>query len=156
MSPPITMPNSEGDIRSDLSTKAAIRWAWFFWVVLLVLPFLLLQLLVWHLLVTGEIARSNTDSNEWFVAALAYLVLIVPGSFFWRGYLFRDYWLNRPVTPRKYLVATIAVGLALGLGGTISMVGCLVTGSFMPNLIPALVALLLFALHWPRRRAING
>lgn len=149
----LPMPNSGMPSRSSLSVPAALRWAWFSWAVLLAVPFLLLQWLIWHL-AAGDASRSSADTEKWFVAAMAYFILILPGSFFWRGHLFKDYWLGRPVAPGRYVLATITVGFALALGGIFSLIGCLVTGSFMPNLIPALLALVLFALHWPTGRAM--
>jgi hypothetical protein len=148
-----TMPNSGMPSASTLSVKTALRLAWLFWAVLLLIPFLFLQWLIWRL-ATGQVIRPHADAAKWFVAAMGYLVLIMPGSFFWRGHLFKDYWLGRPVTPHKYIVATISVGLALALGGIFSLTACLETGSFMPNLIPALLSLVLFALHWPTGRAM--
>ena len=149
----ITSPNRGLPSRTPLSVKAALRVSWLFWALLLVIPFLFLQWLIWRL-ATGQVIRPHADAAKWFGAAMGYLVLIVPGSFFWRGHLFKDYWLGRPVTPNKYIVATISVGLALAFGGIFSLIGCLVTGSFMPNLIPALLSLALFALHWPTGRAM--
>ncbi len=149
----LAIPTSGRPSESELVLPRALRRAWLFGGVLLVIPFLFLQWLIWHL-TTSEGVRSSADSTKWFIAAMGYLLLVLPGSFFWRGHLFRDYWRGRPVAPHKYILATITVGLALAAGGIFSMIGCLVTRSFMPNLIPALIALLLFALHWPTGRAM--
>ena len=149
----VITPNGPMPSRSTLSVPKALRRAWLWWVILLAGPFLLLQWLIWRL-ATGDVGHSHADAQKWFVAAMAYLLLVLPVSFFWRGRLFKDYWLGRPVEPRRYIFATIAVGLAMALGGIFSLIGCYMTGSFMPNLIPALLALLLFALHWPTGRAM--
>ncbi|MGD0539987.1 MAG: hypothetical protein ABSB33_00580 [Tepidisphaeraceae bacterium] len=149
----IPTPNRGTPSQSTSSVKLALLWAWLCWAILLVIPFLLLQWVIWRLH-TVEVARPHADAAKWFVAAMAYLLVILPGSFFWRGHLFKNYWLGRPVAPHKYVVATISIGLALALGGVFSLIGCLVTHSLMPNLIPALLSLLLFAIHWPTGRAM--
>ncbi len=136
-----------------LSVKTALKLAWLCWGALLAGPFLFLQWLIWYV-TAGDPSRFHADTDKWFVAAMAYLIIILPGSFFWRGHLFKDYWLGRPVAPRKYILATVSVGLALAIGGIFSLIGCLVTGSFMPNLIPGLLALILYTLHWPTGRAM--
>jgi len=146
-------PNDPGQGQPTLSVPTALRWAWFWWAILLAAPFLFLQWLIWRF-ARGEVGQSHADAEKWFVAAIAYFVLVLPASFFWRRRLFKDYWLGRPVEPRRYIIATISVGLAIAVGGTFSLIGCFVTGSLMPNLIPALLALLLFVLHWPTGRAM--
>jgi hypothetical protein len=137
----------------ELSVPKALRSAWVSWLVLLAIPFLVLQWLVWRLGISDQ-ATPAFDPKHWFFASMAYLAVILPASFFWRGYLFREYWNGRPVTPRKYVLATVTVGIALAIGGVFALIGCFFSGSFMPNLIPALMALLLFAIHWPTGRAM--
>ena len=139
--------------RPTLSVQTALKLAWLCWGVLLVGPFLFFQWLIWYV-ASGNPGRFHADTEKWFLGAMIYLIIVLPGSFFWRGHLFRDYWLGHPVPPGKYVFATISVGLALALGGVLSLTGCLVTGSFMPNLIPGLLSLLLFALHWPTGQAM--
>jgi hypothetical protein len=148
-----TMPHDGNQPRSTLSVQTALKLAWLCWAILLAGPFLLLQVLIWYM-AAGDPSRFHANTETWFVAAMAYLVIIVPGLFFWRGHLFKDYWIGRPVAPTKYIFATISVGLALALGGILSLIGCLVTDSFLPNLIPGLLALVLFVLHWPTGRAM--
>lgn len=139
--------------RSALAVAAALRWAWICWGILLLIPFLFLQWIIWHL-PTVEVARPGVSSEPWFIGAMIYLICILPVMFFWRGRLFKHYWLGRPVAPARYIVATATVGLAMALGGIISLIGCLASGSLMPNLLPAIFALLLFGLHWPTGRAM--
>jgi len=149
----IAIPTSRRRTEYDLAVPKALHRAWICWAILLAVPFLFLQWVIWRL-GTEETAGATAQSGKWFAAAMIYLVIVLPGSFFWRGHLFHDYWQGRPVPPHKYILAIISVGAALAVGGIFSMVGCLVTRSFMPNLIPALMALLLFAMHWPTGRAM--
>jgi hypothetical protein len=147
------LSNRPHDSRSGLSVQTALKMAWLCWLVLLAVPFLLLQALIWYIHV-GDVSRYHSETNGWFLAAMICLLAVVPGSLFLRGHLFRDYWMGHPVTPRRYLVATISVGVALAACGVVSLLGCLITDSFMPNLIPGLLALVMFALHWPTGRAM--
>ena len=66
-----------------------------------------------------------------------------------RSHLFRPYWAGRTVSPRAYLKGTIILWLSLELGGILSMAGCSITHSLLPNLLPAMAAFILFALLWP-------
>ena len=148
-----TLSNEGNTARHPLTIKTALKLAWVSWLVLLAVPFLLLQALIWYIHV-GDVGRYHAETNGWFIAAMVCLIAVVPGSLFLRGHLFRDYWMGHPITPRKYLVATILVCAALAACGIVSLVGCLVTDSFMPNLIPGLLALLMFAMHWPTGSAM--
>jgi hypothetical protein len=139
--------------RHPLSVTKALHRAWFWWILLLAIPFLFLQWVIWTF-ATGKVNHAASNSGEWFLAAMVYLLAFAPGAFFLRARLFKDYWKGHPVQPRRYVMATIIVGLALAIGGVFSLVGCIKTGSLMPNLLPALLALVLFALHWPTGRAM--
>jgi hypothetical protein len=152
----MTQINSSGQgshFGTGLTAPVALRRAWACWGVLLAVPFVLFVWMVWHL-ANGAAGVSHAGAVRWFVMASAYLVVVVPGSMFWRGHLFRDYWLGRPVAPGKYVSATVSVGVALAAGGIFSLAGCWMTGMFMPNLIPAALALLIYAIHWPTGRAM--
>ena len=152
--PTTTLPPGDNPRTTRLSPRAALRLAWLGWGILLAGPFLLLQVLVWYV-PASEMSRLYAPTTFWFLAAMAYLIVVVPALFFVRGHLFRDYWMGRPVPPRNYVIATIVMGAALALGGIISLIGCMVTASFMPNLIPGFIALLLFLMHWPTGSAMT-
>lgn len=148
-----TLSPDDGRGRDRLSVQSALRWAWLSWLVLLAIPFLFLQGLIWCIRI-ADLSRFHASSNDWFVAAMVCLLGVVPGSLFLRSHLFKDYWRGHPVTPKRYLIATISVGAALAACGMVSLVGCLATDSFMPNLVPGALALLMFALHWPTGSAM--
>ncbi|HUB24758.1 MAG TPA: hypothetical protein VL992_04960 [Tepidisphaeraceae bacterium] len=139
-----------------LTPLTALKLAWICWGVLLIAPYTLLLFLIYFVQAGGaaRFAWVCNDTTTWFVALMAYLAIIVPGSFFLRGHLLKDYWLGRPVPPKNYVLATIAGGAALAVGGILSLIGCLLTGSFVPNLIPGALALFLFLIHLPTGRAM--
>ncbi len=149
----VTLPDVRHRWPSTISVKTALKLAWLFWGLLLAVPFFFLQWLIWQV-TTGDTSRFHSNDEKWFIISMGYLLVVLPGLFFLRGHLFRDYWLGRPVPPSKYVLATILIGVALATGGIISLIGCLVTDAFMPNLIPGLLSLLLFVLHWPTGRAM--
>jgi hypothetical protein len=148
-----TLHHRQTDSRSTLEPSTALRWSWVIWGTLLLIPFAFLLYLLWTMS-TGEPRRIDPNQELWFSGAMAYLVAVLPSCFFWRGHLFKEYWQGRPVSPAKYILATVTVGLALAAGGIFALVGCVATNAFMPNLIPAGLSLLLFVLHWPTGRAM--
>jgi hypothetical protein len=139
--------------RPTLSAPKALKIAWLCWSVLLLLPFTLVLWTLWNLHVRNTPLLS-ADADRWFVAAAAYLVAAATAAFFWRDHSFKGYSQGKRVEPGKYLVGTIGIGLALSTSGIFSLVGCIVTGAMVPNLIPALMALLVFVLLWPTGHAM--
>ena len=148
-----TIPGGHAPRHHELTVKAALKWAWVVWAGLLAAPFLFLQVAIWYIESYGT-PNMHANTQGWFVGAMAYLALVLPAAFFWRKHFFREYWLGRPVAPRNYIAATVAVGAALAIGGIVSLIGCLVTDAFVPNIIPGFLALVLFLLHWPTGQAM--
>ena len=46
--------------------------------------------------------------------------------------------------------------LTIEVGGVMALLGCLVSGSLLPNLLPAMVAFMLFTPFWPSGRAMTN
>ena len=145
--------NHVQESRSVLSARLALRLAWVCWVVLLVIPFLTFLYIVFSLS-GAPAARSFIQTDHWFLAASIYLLMAGPLSFFWRGHVWQAYWAGKPVTPGKYLFGMMSIWLALEFGGLLSLVGCIVDHSLLPNLLPALVAFMFFVTLWPSGRAM--
>jgi len=137
----------------QLSVHTAIRLAWVTWIALLVVPFFLFLSVVWTL-TNHESARVATQQPSWFLASSAYLLVVVPASFFWRSRLFKCYWSGHPIPPAKYLYGMLAIWAALEFGGIISLLGCFVDRSLLPNLLPALIAFMFFVTLWPSGRSM--
>lgn len=136
-----------------LSVGTALRLAWATWVILLVLPFLLFLGVVWTLMF-HESAAVRVEQHSWFLASSAYLLVVAPASFFWRGRLFKTYWSGHPIPPAKYLHGMLAIWSALEFGGIIALLGCFVERSLLPNLLPALIAFMFFVTLWPSGKAM--
>jgi len=71
---------------------------------------------------------------------MAYLAVAVPAAFFWRSREFKGYWEGKCVSPNRYLRGMLILWLTIEVGGVVALVGCFVSGSLLPNLLPAMVA----------------
>ena len=78
----------------------------------------------------------------------------VPAAIFWRSHVFQSYWKGVAVGPSAYLRGMFTLWFALEVGGILSLVGCIVSHTFMPGLIPAATAFVLFTPLWPSGRAM--
>ncbi|MGD0138607.1 MAG: hypothetical protein ABSD28_06990 [Tepidisphaeraceae bacterium] len=137
----------------SLSVRTALRLAWATWTILLIVPFLLFLGVVWTL-TFHEATRLHPETHRWFLASSGYLLVVVPASFFWRGRIFKSYWSGQPIAPAKYLYGMLATWTALEFGGIISLLGCFVDQSLLPNLLPALLAFMFYATLWPSGRSM--
>ena len=140
----------------ELTAEVALRIAWISWLTMLAVPFVLFIVAVWTTQVMGDgFARPlAAESRTWFYVAVAYLVTAVPISFFFRSHVFKAYWTGECVSPRNYLRGMLAMWLTIEVGGIIALLGCITTQSLLPNLMPALVAFMLFIPLWPSGRAM--
>ena len=139
--------------RAEWTPQMALRYAWYVYLTLLVIPFLLFLYVVWSGDRSAEVPGREL-ANRWFIGTVAYMVLVVPASFFLRSRYFQGYWTGDCVSPRNYFKGMLVVWLALEIGGLLSLAGCLVTRSFAPCILPALVGFMMFAALWPSGRAM--
>jgi hypothetical protein len=137
----------------SLTVRTALRLAWVTWVVFLIIPFFLFLAIVWTLGM-GEGAKLHANEDHWFLGASAYLLVVVPLSFFWRGHVFKAYWTGQTIPPMSYLYGMLTMWAALEFGGIFSMLGCFVDHALLPNLLPALVAFMFYVTLWPSGRAM--
>lgn len=138
----------------ELTPEVALRYAWGGWLTMLACPFVLFLYVAWSLMGDQPMRRNRPLSDVWFLASVAYMVLIVPATFFIRSRLFRAYWKGDCVAPRAYLTGMYTVWGALELGGLLSLAGCLASRSLLPSLMPAIAAFMMFVVLWPSGRAM--
>ncbi len=154
----MTRAISDGGLTSKqptMSVSTALWIAWACWFVLLVVPFGIFLTLVWRLGVVEKVGAPPAGAGQaWFLIMSAYLLVLVPASFFWRGHVFKAYWSGVPVSPAKYLEGMISIWVALEAGGILSLVGCFVSNAMLPDLLPALIAFMFFVSMWPSGRAM--
>jgi hypothetical protein len=135
--------------------QAALRYAWFAYLALLVIPAILLLYTVWSNDHAGEGVGDRDLATRWFIACVAYVVVVVPASFFVRSRFFRAYWTaGQCVSPRNYFMGMMVTWVALEVAGLLSITGCLVTRTFAPCILPAVVAFMTFVALWPSGRAM--
>jgi hypothetical protein len=139
--------------RIPMSVSTALRLAWATWVTLLVIPFFVFLGAVWALM-GHEPVIAQRGTPTWFLGASAYLLVVVPLSFFWRGRQFKAYWSGHPIEPSKYLYGMLAIWTALEFGGILSLLGCFVDHAMLPNLLPALIAFMFYVTLWPSGRSM--
>lgn len=138
-----------------LSPRAAFKTAWRLWTLMLVLPFFVFMAAIAYLMTSTVTARPELSHN-WFVFAILWTGVTIPAAFFVRSRLFADYWQGRTVAPGRYLAGMLVVWLAIEVAGLISLAGCFVSGSLLPDLIPALFAFVLYLMLWPTGSAMTS
>jgi hypothetical protein len=135
------------------SIQATLRRAWVWWLMLLVIPFVLfLSLLVY--LSLGPV-KNPAVGRIFFILSVAWLGIAVPISFFIRARCFRNYWAGGLCKPSDYIRGTLTAWVAIEIGGLISLIGCYYGNSLTPNVLPAVVAFILFTPFWPSGEAMT-
>ena len=142
--------------RGILTPALAIRIAWLTFIFLLFLPLILLAIVFALYSHPGMSPRLGHGATLWFVLGMAYLALAVPAALFYRRHVCGAYARGGVVAPRQYLVGMLTVWLTLEIGVVVPIVGCYVTGSFQPVLVPAAVALVFLDTLWPGGRMMIG
>ncbi len=140
---------------STLTHNDALRLAWWCWLTFLLLPMFLFLYTVWTILNEDGVEPNPMFQHTWFIANMAYIAIAVPLAIAWRSYVFKNYWKGDCVSPRSYLGGMFSVWITLEIGGIMGLIGCLLSHSITPNLLPSLVAFMLFTPLWPSGRAMT-
>lgn len=143
-------------LRDKLSTRSGIYGlTWVVWIAYLVIPFFTLIGSVLYLMV-ADVTVYKSLGQTWFIAMMIWIAVAVPLSFYIRSKsYFQGYWKGKAVTPRQYFRGMLLVWTVIELAGLMSLVGCIVTGELVPNLIPALLAFVVFVTQWPNATAMT-
>jgi hypothetical protein len=141
--------------RSQLTPGQALRIAWVSWLALLAIPALLFLAVMWRF-IGDDTPRDTGFAERWFLVTMGYMAVAVPAAFFWRSREFKAYWEGKCVAPGHYLRGMLIIWLTIELGGLMALAGCIATGSLLPNLLPAMVAFMLFTPFWPSGRAMTN
>lgn len=140
--------------RRVLTPNEAMRQAWYGYVTLLLIPFVLFLGLVTALDYHQAPATSITYKIIWMSVCIAFLILTVPLAFFYRAHLFKPYWEGHGVSPRNYIWGMLAVWMAFEAGGILSLFACYLCNALLPCLLPALAAFVFFLTLAPNGRAM--
>lgn len=146
----------QAETGSALTRSQALRLAWCIWFVLLAIPAMVFLGVMWRFIDDEAVPVRQALAQRWFLGTMIYLAIAVPASFFLRSREFRGYWTGKCVAPSHYLKGMFSVWITMEIGGLAALVGCLVTQSLLPNLLPALVAFILFIPFWPSGRAMTS
>ncbi|HVT90583.1 MAG TPA: hypothetical protein VHD56_17140 [Tepidisphaeraceae bacterium] len=138
-----------------LCADTALRIASWTWFAFLAFPFIIFLALIWHLMDNDNLQPNPELADTWFYASMGYMVFAVPLAFFGRSRLFKGYWAGEIVPPREYLMGMILIWGAMEIGGLFALAGCLISGTLLPNLLPALLAFMLFTPLWPNGHAMT-
>ena len=139
----------------QLTPNGALRQAWCWYISLLFVPFLLFLAVVLVLTHGDKPQAVPSLRSAWFISSIAFLVVAAPIAFVARSRLFRSYWRGEGVSPRAYLLGMLIVWFTFEIGGIVSLVGCLMTNSLAPCLLPAIAAFMFFTPLWPSGQAMS-
>lgn len=135
--------------------KSSLMAAWRSWVLCVLAPGIWLVFVLVRLPVTAE-AGSGSVAGGWLVGlAGAWLALAGPAMFAIRSYCFRAGWDGRPVEPDSYLKGMGSVWAVLVFGAVLALMGCVVSGQWMPGIVVAGLAIGLILLVRPDGRALG-
>ena len=145
-----------GRWRRELTPNGALRAAWYWYLSLLLTPFLLFLGVL--LIRNGDQSRQApaTTGNAWFIGSTAFMVIAASIAFAIRSRFFRSYWRGESVAPRDYLAGMLVVWFTFEIGGIVSLIGCLASESLTPCILPALAAFMFFTPLWPNGAAMSG
>jgi|GEM_PF-750338 len=145
-----------GRLRDRIETRGgAYAVAWGIWFTFLVTPlFFFLGTLIYLLAWPGR--ETNYELGQtWFIIMMVMIAAGVPFFFYLRSRLhFYGYRSGRSATPRQYIMGMTLVWSWLVLIGMLSILGCIATGDIGPNIIPALLAFIVFITQWPNASAL--
>jgi hypothetical protein len=140
---------------NEFTPGQALRSAWLAWLIMLCIPALMFLAVMWATMATSEPPKGRF-AEAWFIGCMIYLGIAVPGAFFWRSHYFKNYWAGKVVKPRDYFKGMFIIWLSMEIGGILALIGCLISNSLVPNILPALVAFMLFTPFWPTGRAMTN
>jgi hypothetical protein len=146
-----------GDGVEGWNREQTLEMAWTTWLALLAVPFVVLPFAL-HMMPGGRGDGSGPRTelaDRWFVIVMIYLMVALPASLLVRGLLFGGMGRARNVLPRAYYAGTLVVWLVVVVGGLVAELVCVVTGTLLPNVLPAVLALAVFMTLFPTGSAME-
>lgn len=154
------MPETATTLRNSQNhAKTALMASWRSWVLCVLAPGIWLVFVLVRLPVTAEGGVSSgggSAAGVWLVGlAGVWLALAGPAVFVVRSYCFRAGWDGRPVEPDSYLKGMGSVWAVLVFGAVLALMGCVVSGQWMPGIVVAGLAIGLILMVRPDGRALG-
>lgn len=143
--------------RDKLATRGGTYGlTWAIWIAYLVTPLFVFIGTVLFLMTNEAGAVNKSLGQAWFIGVMIWIAVAIPLAFYARSKLyFYPYWAGKTVSPRQYLRGMLLVWTVIELAGILSLIGCLLTGELIPNLIPALLGFVVFITQWPNATAMT-
>jgi hypothetical protein len=138
----------------SITPDEALRRAWIIWLTLLFIPFFAFMALIFYLMAGPEPVRP-TVSHVFMFVSLIWIALATPLGFYLRSRMFRAYEKGKPVPPRSYVIGMTMIWVPLEIGGLLAIVGAFASNTLIPNVIPAMLAFVLFTPFWPTGHAMT-
>lgn len=152
VSPSVLLETRE---KTALNAQHTLMIAWIAYLVMLIIPFLVFLAVVFRLNYGSVESASEDVVRRWFICSMIFCGLSVPAAFFAQAKAFKGYWQGQCVQPRNYLKGMLVIWGSLEMSGLIALLGCWMTGTVIPIMLPALVAFVLFVMLWPNGHAMT-
>lgn len=133
----------------DLTPQKALKLAWTSWLVLLMPPMILFLAAFYVSAHTDPREPRPESARIGFVWIMLFILVAVPTALFIRGHLFKAYRAGGVVMPLNYLYGMWLIWIPLSIAGVLACVVAIRARTLVPNLIPAGLALAMYALAWP-------
>ena len=135
--------------------NTALQLAWTTWVVLLVTPFMMLPLTL-HLMPSASGAGPKPElAGRWYGILMVYLLVAIPVALVIRAVMFKGLWHGQPVPPQRYYSGMLLLWFVVVAGGITAELVCVATATLVPNILPAMLALIVFLSLWPTGRPME-
>lgn len=89
-----------------------------------------------------------------FYIACAMVVAAIPMGLFVRGQVFKRGWVGEVVTPGAYTTGNIIAWACCEAPAFVALITIMLDGRIVPNIFPALAAIVMHLLLWPNGRAM--
>lgn len=145
------------DVKRQIDTvSGAYGLAWVVWMVYLAIPLFVFVNVVFYMLIHTSTMNYHFHGEVWFVAVSIWMALSVPAAYLIRAkYFFHNYWVGKPVKPRQYFQGMLLIWTVMEITGILALFGCLFTGELIPNILPAVLAFIVFIVQWPNASAMT-
>ena len=137
---------TEGSSRGRARVEA-LYLAWLMWLLLLAAPFVVLP---FALQMSPDRRSPRPDLAEgWFLIVMVYLLVAMPSALLVRERVSGSFRASRAERPRSYYIGMCGIWVAVASAGLAAELVCVATATLMPNVVAAVIALVVYLTLWP-------
>ena len=114
---------------------------------------LMLLLVVAVVLGTGFIEGTEMPMFGWVAVGL--LVVVVPVAHIVRAQIYKAGWQGESINPNAHATGTLAYLALLEMAGVVGLIAVLLTGAWLPGIVPPAVAIILQAVNYPHGKPMK-